>query len=322
MIPEGRVREMPTNSFQPFLERDFAKVSAKPIIDVASPLLIEVVNHATQACRRCDVRAGQDAASGQSGEHLSPLMLYMHIIEMADGLEVLVSNSCSGPAVPFLRSMLEALLSLEYMFQEDYKRRSLCWLCSYIHKRIEGYELLDSTTNRGKELRKVLKKEGSYGSGGYSSSSIRARLQKVLASELATIEQEYKSQKKAQNRNPHWYSLFGGPKNLRDLAAKVSKVGYYDLLYRGWSSIMHVTDASRFLGKTSEGAPAFHQMRYPENLKDYTWLGVNFVVISTAMIIQRFRPGEDLSPWYNTEVKPRLDYLRKVPVKINSRIEQ
>jgi hypothetical protein len=310
--------QVPTEPFRKLLDRDLAKVTAKPIIDVASPLLIEVINHATMAYQRCHVSAGRDSSTGATSEHFAPLMLYQHMIEMADGLESLISSSCSGPALLILRTMLEALLSLDYMLQEDYRKRSLSWLCSCIHKRIEAYELLDPTTDRGRELKKTLEKEGNSSVTGFSLSENVQGLQRVLVGDLAVIEDEYQRQKKSRRRTPHWYSLFDGPTDLRGLAVAVSRASFYDLLYRSWSSVMHATDASRFLSQTSDGAAAFQQIRYPENLKDYTWLAVNFVVISTGMMIQKFRPGENLSPWYNTEVKARLGYLANVQVEINS----
>jgi hypothetical protein len=307
---------MPTEPFKKLLDRDFAKVAAKPIIDIASPLLIDVVNEATTAFQRCQVsigRGGDSEMEKDEGQHLAPFILYRQIIEMADGIEVLISNSCSEATLPLLRSMLEALLSLDYMLKEDYKTRSLSWLCSYVHKRIEDYERVDPTTDRGKELRKTLEREGGYGETGFSSSKNIKELQGQLAGGLRRINEEYKGQK---NKRPHWYSLFGGPANLRDLAHQVSKEGYYDLLYRDWSSVTHATDLSRFLTKTSGGGGGFHPLRYPENLKNYTWLAISFLCIAMGMMIQKFRPGEDFSRWYNAEVKERLEYLRNLKVEM------
>jgi len=44
---------MPTQQFEPLLDRDTAKVLAKPIIDLASPIMKETVNYATNAFARC-----------------------------------------------------------------------------------------------------------------------------------------------------------------------------------------------------------------------------------------------------------------------------
>lgn len=307
---------MPTQPFEKLLNRDFAKVTAKDLIEIASPLLQEVVNHATQAFQRCQ-STGEHLKEPREldvGQHVAPFMLYQHIIEMTDGVEVLIANGCSGPTLPLLRSTLEALLSLEYMLKEDYKRRSLSWLCSYVHKRIEGYELLDPSTRRGQEFKTTLEREGDTTVPSPSLSGNADKLRRMLSNELRDIETEYQKQKKGK---PNWYSLYGGPNNVRELAIHLNKLGYYDALYSGWSSTMHATDASRFLTRTSEGKGGFHPLRYPGSLKDYAWLAATFMAMATGLMVQKFRPGEDLSRWYKEEVKERLDFLRQVKVKVN-----
>ncbi len=238
---------MPTEPFKKLLDRDFAKAAAKPLINVASPLLVDVVNEATTAWQRCQVsigRAGDRKVEKDEGQHVAPFILYRQIIEMADGIEVLISNSCSGPTLPLLRSMFEAFLSLDYMFKEDYKRRSLAWFCSHVHEQIRTYELLDPTTQQGREVKKTLESEGDPNVKGLFSSETVQELQRALTSELSTIENEYKRQKKLQRRTPRWYSLFDGPTNLRALSVKVSKLGYYIRLYPYWSSTVNRRNAA------------------------------------------------------------------------------
>lgn len=306
--------------FHKILDRDLAKVTAKDLIDVASPLLVEVVNHATLAFQRCQVSIGQgpDAEQGKDeGQHVAPFILYRHIIEITDSVEVLISNACSEPTVPLLRGILEALLSLDYMLKEDYTRRSLCWLCSYVHKRIEAYELLDPSTTRGQRFKTILEDEGDMAVPDLGLSANADKMRRMLTSDLSSIEAEYQNQKRLQRKSiPNWYSLYGGPKNLYELAVHIGKGGYYETLYRGWSSMLHATDASRYLTTTTKGQAGFHPIRYPASLKDYAWLAGSFLMMATSLMIQKFRPGEDLSRWYKAEVKERLELLRQVKVKI------
>jgi hypothetical protein len=308
---------MATQPFEKLLNRDFAKVAAKDVIEIASPLLKELLNHATQAFQRCQVSLDRLEDSGEAdvGQHLAPFMLYQHLIEMTDGVEVLISNSCSGPTLPLLRSTLEALLSLEYMLKEDYKIRSLSWFCLYVHERIEAYELLDPATSRGQKFKTTLEREGDTIVPNPGLSQNADKLRRMLGNELSSIETEYQNQKK---RKPNWYSLFKGPANVRELAVHLNKLRYYDTLYSRWSSTMHATDASRFLTRTSGGKAGFHPLRYPASLKDYAWLSATFMVLATGLMVQKFRPGEDLSRWYKEEVQEKLDYLRQVKIKMNT----
>jgi hypothetical protein len=45
---------MPTEPLETLLYRDLSKVAAKEIIEIASPLLQELVNYSTNAFRRCE----------------------------------------------------------------------------------------------------------------------------------------------------------------------------------------------------------------------------------------------------------------------------
>jgi hypothetical protein len=121
-----------------------SKVEAKNIIDVASPLLQELVNYGTNAYVRCGT-----SASGKENEDVAAIILYLQIVEMTDGIEALVSQSCPAPAIPLVRSSFEALLFLDYILELDYVRRSLSWLVGYVHNRLDSYALLDTSTIRG-----------------------------------------------------------------------------------------------------------------------------------------------------------------------------
>ncbi len=305
---------MATSPFEELLSRDMAKESARPIIEKASPLLQEVVNHATMVFQRCQVSIGRSDDSDEKdvGQNLAPILLYQHIIEMTDGIEVLIANGCSGPAVPLLRSNLEALLFLEFMLKEDYKRRSLSWLCSYVHKRIETYELRDPSTQRRKGLKTTLEREGGIEAPDFDPSQKAANLKAILNKELPTIEAEYQRQK---HKSPNWYSLFNGPHDLCELAIHLDRAELYNLLYRKWSSTMHATDATRYLA-TIKGNPFFCQLRHPGPLTNYAWYAATFMVEATRLMIRAFSPGEDLSRWEKEEVEKRLYYLKNVQVKL------
>jgi hypothetical protein len=58
---------------------------------------------------------------------------------------------------------------------------------------------------------------------------------------FAPIEAEFQTVKKKTGRNPAWYSLFGGPPSLEQLANRVGLSLSYELLYRHWSEAVHST---------------------------------------------------------------------------------
>jgi len=119
---------MPIKPIESLLNRDLSQVSAKKIIDISSPLLKELVNYSTNVFGRC-----QALATGNKDEDLSIFMLFLHIIEMTDAVEILISKCCPVPAQILLRSSFEAYLSIEYILEKEklYAQRSLSLLVVY-----------------------------------------------------------------------------------------------------------------------------------------------------------------------------------------------
>ena len=100
---------MTTEPLKTLLDRELSKADAKEVISIASPLLQELVNYSTNAFARCAT-----STTGKENEDLATLLLYLHIIEMIDGVEVLLSQSCAIPAIPLVRSSFEALIRDNY----------------------------------------------------------------------------------------------------------------------------------------------------------------------------------------------------------------
>src|SRR3990172_9897823 len=101
---------MPTEPVKEFLDRERVKEISKPVIEIASPLLREVTNYATNVLDKC-----QTSKKADKEEAFPLLALYAHIIQMADSTEVLISSGCGMPANLSLRSAFEARLSIKYL---------------------------------------------------------------------------------------------------------------------------------------------------------------------------------------------------------------
>jgi hypothetical protein len=184
---------MPTDEFKPLLDRERAITTATGLIDASVPVLRELVNHASMAFRRCT--AASDHLGGEN-EDLAPFILYRHIIELIDGIEMLFRSSCVDAAVPVLRAALEASLSLDYIMKADYARRSLAWTCTYAHGRIKAYQQLDVTTVPGEDFANVRARELGTDSPAwraFDSTSRVAAMERVLSRpSMQPIEAEYR----------------------------------------------------------------------------------------------------------------------------------
>lgn len=297
---------MPTDSLDSILYRDLAIAQARPVIDVAIPLLEELVNFGTHALMRCAT-----SAQGEENEDVAAMSLYRHVIEMTDGVAVLISQSCAYPSIPLVRSAFEALISIDYIIENDgtYVTRSLSWLVGYMHQRIRMYELLDPTTTRGQGFQQAISTDDFVQAIPLPEKadidSAIANLQSLLATpQFATIDGDFRA---LQGRK-YWYRLYGGPNDLRELAHRVGKSALYDFMYRHWSRVSHAQDFEPFVAKAADGQGAIRPIRDPGEMKNSANFAATIFLTATIAMIRKFRPGEDIATWYEREVRPR--YVR------------
>jgi hypothetical protein len=289
---------MPTDPHPAVLDRHLSVASAREVIEIACPLLRELVDHGTLALVRCG-----GSAEGDVDVDVAPLALYRLQLEAVDGIEVLLSAACVNATVPLLRSTFEALLALEYICEtkEDYVRRSLSWLLCYNHQRLDLYDRLNPATTKGQEFQKILDADRVMRGKlkvPHDVEAARARLASVLEKpHFQPIETEFRS----FERRPVWFRLFNGPRNLRELAVHLNRGGLYETLYRVWSRVAHAQDFLSFV----DGEGALKRLRNPAELRSGAGLAASFLLASTRILVGKFREGEDLEPWCVREVRDR-----------------
>jgi hypothetical protein len=212
----------------------------------------------------------------------------------------------------------EVLLSLDYILQADYMRRSLSWSCAYLHARIETHRRLDSATNIGAEFANAWQREGHGERVNYDSVEGVGRLESVLArDEFRPVEAEYQRLRRKKNRRPEWFQLFDGANNRRKLAKAVHQETDYMALYSGWSGFSHAADASPYLRPGREPhESAFLAVRSAHNMQHQANFAVGWMVHCTRIVLAHFRPNENLGEWYRRDVKPLADSLRALRVVI------
>lgn len=304
---------MPTKPFEKLLYREMRKVEATEIIKIASPLLQEEVNYATNAFERCQVAAGKL----EPDEPVPVLNAYHQIIGIVDSIEVLLSQSCPIPSIPLLRVAYEGLLTLGYILKEDSRRRAFAWLVCYFHDRIKRYKMFDSNRQQGKEFIAALKDEEldqffdlpPYQDVDHAILNLESLLKKKNYKE---VEEEFTKTQKIKRRF-NWYSLYDGPNNLLELARYLKRLASYSMLYRQWSSFVHCGDLSYFLQPTDDNSPALNVIRNPKEIQLVCTFASTFIIDATRLMLQKYRAGEmkSFTNWYLTEVQNRYLSLAK-----------
>jgi len=293
---------MPTEPLLSIIYRELAVANAKTTIDIASPLLEELVNFGSSTLVRCAT-----SATGEDNEDLAAQFLYRHILEMTDATQALVAQACAVPAIPLVRSTFEALIALDYIVADrgTYVQRSLAWLVDYLHRKLQVYELLDPTTPAGIEFQAAIRRDKTIGTVPLppiaNVDKAIANLTDLLADpQFATLDADFLALPTPRS----WYRLYGGPTNLRELAYAVDRSALYDFMYRYWSRIAHATDFGPFITPTAQGHGTIRPIRDPTELKNTASFAATLMLAATDDLIRHFRPTEDTKTWYEREVGP------------------
>ena len=215
----------------PLLDRDISIAQTNSIRRLAGPVLRRVVDEAV------GIFARSISTADHQYEHRGILMPFHHAIEMLDGVEVLLDNSCVVASHTSLRSAFEASLSVRHVLARDTERRSLSYVVGDAYGRLHWYEDHDINSARGKEFAKEMQLEDDVGfpvpTREMIADNIEAIKRDLPEEPYAQISAEYQRvANKLRRRRVNWYSLFGGPMNLRELAKSLGEIREYNTLYR------------------------------------------------------------------------------------------
>lgn len=308
---------MPTQSFEPLLNRDMAIETAKPITDLASPILEETVNYATNLFARCS-----SSKKGSLEEAYPILATYLHIIQMTDSIEVLISNGCVAPAELLLRSSFEGKLTLEYLLEKrtKSKKRAIAWQVKRIVDGIETHEKFLPSHPKGKEFTKIYDNDILSSTGKFpfleeipeTIDKLQNNLKKPV---YAEVYAEY-HRTKNKIKYPDWYSFYDGPKNLRELAQHLHNGVTYEILYRSWSKISHSVDDSHITFPMEDGSRVLANIRNPLRMPGIAGMALSFLLETTKLMLKEYRSGEFSSfhKWWNTEIRLKHTALAQLEV--------
>ncbi|MYA32657.1 MAG: hypothetical protein F4164_14545 [Gemmatimonadales bacterium] len=294
---------MLTDSFKPVLDRDRAIESTSGLMEVISPMLREAVNYSTWAFARI-VETGP--ASMHKAAFVAPVVLFRHIIEVTDAIEVALSNSCVHPAKMMLRGSFEAMLAVQYICNEDVERRALAWLYNNVRNRMERHKAIQAGKLSDDLMREI---------DDELLARVEEELQRFRTLRDAPYLQEVHKAAQASGRRWRWHSLWNGPKNLWELARHLDRLDDFELLYRQWSGEVH---ASSGLRKTfhvgQDGRQSIIPIRSPVDMKIVADKARSYLLYVLLAIIDGFRPGEEAgrAEWHRNVMMPLKQKFRNV----------
>jgi hypothetical protein len=249
--------------------------------------------------------------------HATVQVLTRHVCEALDGVSVLAANGCAEPCKPLLRSSFEAMLGIQYILETDEERRGLAYQVAHAHRKIALYKRLDPNENAGKALAAALASDP-LAIGVTQNLPAHIDLQKMIANlegmfrkpEYAAVEAEWA--KESKKKDAHWYSLFCGPKALRDLAIRMKHGGMYEFLYRHWSNNVHAGDCFETLAPGANGGVSIRPIRHPEGLQLMVSLAVSITLAVGRTLLDRYATQEQRASFqaeYAATIQQRFQSL-------------
>ncbi len=291
---------MPTEPYKPILNRDLLKnLPQRNPIDEVTATLREAVNFATNAFPRCE-----ESRRGRKEESLPVLVCFLHIIQMTDAIEVLLSSGCGPPASILLRSSFEAKIAVEYILKRDSRRRGYAWLVYNTLQKIKVLKRFGSP-----EFAEIL---SSAGLGGMPADEIDKRPETVKQLE-STLERpgyaeaylEYQRTARKGSRF-EWYTLYEGPSTVRGLAKRLDQEVLYETLYRPTSKVMHGQDIAHLLFPMKDGTSVFAHIRDPLKVLPSVGNALTFLLATIFLMLREYRSGEaSFRRWYQGEMMGR-----------------
>jgi Family of unknown function (DUF5677) len=319
---------MPTEPYDPILNRD-PKTLPKVIPEILTPCLREVVNYATNFYQRCQV-----SKEFKSDDTFPILALYLHLIQMTDSIEVLISNGCTQPANLLLRSSFEAKLAIKYMLEKDTKQRALCWMTKNIIDKIEQYRKIDPGLPQNETFIHNSESELCIPPPNISTDKINNIISNLKASlgrpGYKETYEEYLASTKNKNKYAEWYSFYNGPKTLKQLATHFGEAPIYQNLYASWSRMSHFSDADHLTVHLDDGDHILGPIRNSENCIHIGNTAISTMLDITQLIAKKFRPYESnrFDVWYPKEVRNRhvaltmleLEHLRRLSDMVDDKL--
>jgi hypothetical protein len=303
----------------PLLDPDGVKARVASFVQLASPLLRELVNYSSHAYIACMDGMRERVALEEA---LATMRLHLHIIEMADAVDVLLRDGCGQGALGLGRGAFEASLALTAIHAHtDFQEASLAWLVGSLRREIRTLE----------DMKEILVADGLNAATQADrlrglGAAIEALNRKLTLPTFEPIAKRVTDDK--------WFRPLYGVGNQRDLSAKLDRIlqerslaggssvrpflwrKAYGVFYGRWSSALHGSNWKRVLVPGDDGEATIPEVRLQQALPEVIQMVAAFTLEGTRQQVHLFRPDQEpaFAGWYAHQVRERFLRLTELPV--------
>jgi hypothetical protein len=256
-------------------------------------------------------------------EGLPIILFFRNYLEQLDASSILIKYSSVEPVNNLLRTALENFFYIEYLLEKDFKKRSLSFLVWTTFRTISYYEKADGKSQSYKELLDAYKQDKIVSN---SCPIIIPNIEELKKNSVEFLNQvDYKEVTKeyrnrlGKRKRIEWYSLFGGPENIKELSKYLKYPAFYNIIYQSLSSSIHGTNTIQ--GKITSGKnnnANIYQIRLPLDIEFLVNLCItlSFHLYHDFTIKRLPERVDEVRNWY-LSLKPFLDSLKTKQIAIN-----
>ncbi|MGH0678666.1 DUF5677 domain-containing protein [Bacillus luti] len=229
-------------------------------------------------------------------------LLFRKVIEKLDGIFILIENGASNVAKSLVRDLFENVLYLKFMLDEShFERRANAYYFAYFKNQHSFAYSMSSQNEKGIEVRRYLKKELPDQMINEQKNNAKAQINKGYLKNIK-IEWERLARKK---KYPTWYSLFNGPKTIREMAIQLGYGAVYDTVYNFYSREVHSGNVYSQLTEIEGEKTGIYQLRNFENVDSIVSLSKTFGMQAIKIFSDFFEleSKEDFKSWYKENFK-------------------
>ncbi len=249
-------------------------------------LLIDLVNYGSNLIVRAYTSSKKDI-----DDIVIIAVLLKHIVQMLDGIQVLISAGNAHAATLQTRSAFEAYLCMIWILKGDSKRKARFYYVSEIRKQRKWALLAMPKTQEREKFMET------YKAFDFAQAINWDKLAEIAKNNLSAIDSILSQpslkpindliEKTKQN---DWYKSLG-MQSIKQIAKEVDELAIYDLFYTKFSDVMHASSYREQIGIENHRI-TFEPVRYLADAQIVILLGCHVALHGYQTILEHYRRGE------------------------------
>lgn len=234
---------------------------------------------------------------------LIPALFLRNAIEHADGISLLISNSSIESIKPLNRVLLENMLQLEYVINGNSTERSYSFLVVNLRTELKNLMKLKEGTRENKAFKKHFEKDSLIKDDSVDDAASVDKAIKEIKNLLMQDGYKEANAEYDKLKNPHWYSLYNGPNNIKEMAERHDRIALYEIFYRSLSQNIHNTDIYKNKVDIDKNNNLMYllQFRNPHQATMVLKDTLNFLFLTNLIFLEKMLPKEYIIflKWYS-----------------------